>query len=288
MAGDLKVANIQGLSPGFTVELDGDSVLEVEGDLRLQGQSYAPIPGGPDNEKPLNPKYGSTWMNTWTGKLEYWKGPGKGGWDYINPGTAGGAGAGGGGAEEEPPPPIITNAAEWTTLAQDNVPILMQTEQGGQETITPVMITTQNGSKMALNLGSAGNISATWFPGNGYYSGYTYGRSISNTVQQNFQKFGYIFSGQRIAVTSISGTSESCCDWYRYEYMFGSSYTPTWPNIYGNAGNSQHQPYETNLQSFSSATSASTSLTLRYRTDGSVNSGPGFYSHTPNIYLYIQ
>ncbi len=90
MAGDLKVANIQGLSPGFTVELDGDSVLEVEGDLRLQGQSYAPIPGGPDNEKPLNPKYGSTWMNTWTGKLEYWKGPGKGGWDYINPGTAAG------------------------------------------------------------------------------------------------------------------------------------------------------------------------------------------------------
>ena len=88
MAGDLKVANIQGLSPGFTVELDGDSVLEVEGDLRLQGLSYAPIPGGPDNEKPLNPKYGSTWMNTWTGKLEYWKGPGKGGWDYINPGTA--------------------------------------------------------------------------------------------------------------------------------------------------------------------------------------------------------
>ena len=36
MAGDLKVANIQGLSPGFTVELDGDSVLEVEGDLRRE------------------------------------------------------------------------------------------------------------------------------------------------------------------------------------------------------------------------------------------------------------
>lgn len=288
MPGKINVANIQGLSPDFEVELDSDSTIEVHGDLRLQNQSYLPMPGGPDNEKPTNPKYGSTWMNTWTGQLEYWKGPGKGGWDYINPGTAGGAGGAGGAAEEEEPPPVIANKAQWQSLAMPGTPILVQTSQGGQELVTPETYNSKNGSVTALNLGSLGTISGTWWPGNGYYGGYTYGRSVSSTVQQNFQKFGYIFSGEMISITGINGQSESCCDPYLYEYMFGSSFTPQWPDIRGSGTSGQYQPYEVRMANFSSSATASNSLTLRYRTDGSVNSGPGFYSHTPNAYLYIN
>ena len=66
MPGRLNVADIQGKSPDFRVELEDDTLLEIHGDLRLNNQSYAPIPGGPDNERPSNPTYGSLWMNTWT------------------------------------------------------------------------------------------------------------------------------------------------------------------------------------------------------------------------------
>ena len=281
MPGRLNVANLQGLSPDFKVELVHDSTIEMEGDLRLQRQSYMPVPGGPDNEKPTNPKYGSLWMNTWTGRLEYWKGPAKGGWNYITPG--GSSGAGGGGAEQEAPP-VITNINEWESMAVADTPHLVQTSDGSQEPVTPVSITTQQGAKVALHLGewSIGGIS---WPGNNQSR--TWNRSpIDATVVGNFRKFGYIFSGQRLAATNVSGQSESCCDPYRYENMFGGTYTGDWNWIYGSAGQSQHQPYEITLNTFTNSSQATDNLTLRYQTDGSVNSGPGFYTHTAGFYLY--
>ena len=40
--------------------------------------------------RPQDPVYGSVFMNTRTGKLEYWKHGGKGGWGYIISGDADG------------------------------------------------------------------------------------------------------------------------------------------------------------------------------------------------------
>tara|TARA_E500000331_G_scaffold258414_1_gene249256 strand:- start:83 stop:934 length:852 start_codon:yes stop_codon:yes gene_type:complete len=282
MPGRLNVADLQGKSPDFKIELEHDTVLEVHGDLRLNNQSYAPIPGGPDNEKPNNPEYGSLWMNTWTGQLEYWKGPGKGGWDYINPGSAGANTESG---QEEAPQPVITNLSEWNSMAQADIPHLVQTSAGGQEMITPQQQTTQQGSKIVLPLGSLGSINGTSFPGNS--ANQTWNRTLSTSFVETFQKFGYIFSGQRLAITGVTGQSESCCDPYRYESMFGSTYTGQWAEIRGSAqSNSSHNPYEIQMNSFSSSASASSNLILRYSTDGSVNGGQGFYTHTPSGYLY--
>ena len=282
MPGRLNVADLQGKSPDFKIELEHDTVLEVHGDLRLNNQSYAPIPGGPDNEKPNNPEYGSLWMNTWTGQLEYWKGPGKGGWDYINPGSAGANTESG---QEEAPQPVITNLSEWNSMAQADIPHLVQTSAGGQEMITPQQQTTQQGSKIVLPLGSLGSINGTNFPGNS--ANQTWNRTLSTSFVETFQKFGYIFSGQRLAITGVTGQSESCCDPYRYESMFGSTYTGKWAEIRGSAqSNASHNPYEIQMNSFSSSASASSNLILRYSTDGSVNGGQGFYTHTPSGYLY--
>ena len=282
MPGRLNVADLQGKSPDFKIELEHDTVLEVHGDLRLNNQSYAPIPGGPDNEKPNNPEYGSLWMNTWTGQLEYWKGPGKGGWQYINPGSATANTESG---QEEASQPIITSLAEWNSMAQADTPHLVQTATGGQEMITPQQQTTQNGSKIVFPLGSLGSISGTSFPGNN--ANQTWNRTLNTTFVETFQKFGYLFSGKRLAITGVSGQSESCCDPYRYESMFGSTYTGKWAEIRGSAqSNASHNPYEIQMNSFSSSASASSNLILRYSTDGSVNGGQGFYTHTPSGYLY--
>ena len=282
MPGRLNVADIQGKSPDFKVHLESDTLLEIHGDLRLNNQSYAPIPGGPDNEKPSNPLYGSLWMNTWTGQLEYWKGPGKGGWQYINPGSAGANTESG---QEAAPQPIITSLAEWNSMAQSGIPHLVQTALGGQEMVTPQTQQTQQGSKTVLPLGQMGSISGTNFPGNN--SNQTWNRTLNTTFVENFQKFGYIFSGQRLAIDGVLGQSESCCDPYRYESMFGSTYTGNWADIRGSAqSNSAHNPYEIQLNSFSSSQTASSNLILRYSTDGSVNGGQGFYTHSPSGYLY--
>ena len=283
MPGRLNVADLQGKSPDFKIELEHDTILEVEGELRLNNQSYAPIPGGPDNEKPTNPKYGSLWMNTWTGQLEYWKGPGKGGWQYINPGGV--SGNTGDGTVDETPQPVITSLAEWNSMAQSGVPHLVQTATGGQEVITPQSQTTQQGAKIVLPLGSLGSISGTSYPGTS--ANQTWNRTLSTAFVETFQKFGYLFSGQRLAITGVAGNSESCCDPYRYESMFGGTYTGQWAEIRGDANsNAAHQPYEIQLNSFSNSTSATSNLVLRYQTDGSVNGGQGFYTHTPAGYLY--
>ena len=283
MPGRLNVADIQGKSPDFKVQLEDDTLLEIHGDLRLNNQSYAPIPGGPDNERPSNPTYGSLWMNTWTGQLEYWKGPGKGGWQYINPGSATANTESG---QEEASQPIITSLAEWNSMAQADTPHLVQTATGGQEMITPQQQTTQNGSKIVFPLGSLGSISGTSFPGNS--ANQTWNRTLDTNFVETFQKFGYLFSGKRLAITSVSGQSESCCDPYRYESMFGSTYTGSWDQIRGAASSSTHQPYEITMNTFSNSTSASSNLVLRYSTDGSVNGGQGFYTHTPSGYMYDQ
>jgi len=282
MPGRLNVADLQGKSPDFKIELQDDTVLEIHGDLRLNNQSYAPFPGGPDNEKPNNPTYGSLWMNTWTGQLEYWKGVGKGGWQYINPG---GVGANTESGSEEAPQPIITSNAEWQTMAVAGVPHLVQTATGGQEMVTPQSQATQNGTKIVLPLGSLGSISGTNYPGAS--ANQTYNRTLSTAFVETFQKFGYLFSGQRLAITGVTGQSESCCDPYRYESMFGGTYTGQWAEIRGSAqSNSSHNPYEITLNSFSNSTSATSNLVLRYQTDGSVNGGQGFYTHSPAGFLY--
>ena len=69
--------------------------------------------------------------------------------------------------------------------------------------------------------------------------------------------------------------------------MFGNTYTGNWADIRGSAqSNSSHNPYEIQLNSFSTSTTATSNLVLRYSTDGSVNGGQGFYTHTPSGYLY--
>ena len=87
MTSELKVAALQGNSPNFKINLANDSTLKLESDLRLQNQSYLPLPGGDPEQnvfaRPQDPVYGSVFMNTRTGKLEYWKHGGKGGWGYI-------------------------------------------------------------------------------------------------------------------------------------------------------------------------------------------------------------
>ena len=127
-------------------------------------------------------------------------------------------------------------------------------------------------------------VGGTSWPGNNQSQ--QWNRTIDATVVANFQKFGYIFSGQRLAVTGVSGQSESCCDPYRYENMFGSTFTGDWTWIYGSASASAHQPYEITLNTFTQSQTASNNLYLRHQTDGSVNSGPGFYTHTAGFYLY--
>ena len=87
MTSEIKVAALQGKSPNFKINLANDTTLKMESDLRLQNQSYLPVPGGDPEAnvfaRPQNPDYGSLFMNTRTGKLEYWKHGGKGGWGYI-------------------------------------------------------------------------------------------------------------------------------------------------------------------------------------------------------------
>ena len=181
----------------------------------------------------------------------------------------------------------VNNATDWSTFAQGGVPIeILNQSSGAYDTVTPVTLQTQSGQRAALDLGSTYFGGTSW-PGNGYYSGYPFGRSMSSSIAVNFQRYGHIFSGQKIAVTGVSGQSESCCDPYRYRELFGSTYTSAWPYIYGNASQSQYQPYETTLNTFSSSQSAGTYFYFDYRTDGSVNSGPGFYSHTAYFYLYV-
>ena len=98
MTSEIKVAALQGNSPNFKINLANDSTLKMESDLRLQNQSYLPVPGGDPEAnvyaRPQDPVYGSLFMNTKTGKLEYWKHGGKGGWGYI-------VSAGAAGEEEE-------------------------------------------------------------------------------------------------------------------------------------------------------------------------------------------
>ena len=76
MTSEIKVAALQGNSPNFKINLANDSTLKLESDLRLQNQSYLPLPGGdPDQNvfaRPQDPVYGSVFMNTSTGRLEYW------------------------------------------------------------------------------------------------------------------------------------------------------------------------------------------------------------------------
>lgn len=98
MTSELRVAALQGNSPNFKINLANDSTLKMESDLRLQNQSYLPVPAGDPEAnvfaRPQDPVYGSIFMNTKTGKLEYWKHGGKGGWGYI-------ISAGAAGEEEE-------------------------------------------------------------------------------------------------------------------------------------------------------------------------------------------
>ena len=181
----------------------------------------------------------------------------------------------------------INNATDWSNFAQGGVPIeILNQSTGAYDVVTPVGLQTQNGYKIALSLGST-YFSGTYWPGNGYYSGFPFTRYLDYTVYNNFQKYGHIFSGQRVAATGVTGYGEPCCDPYRYAYVFGSQYTGLWPYIYGNANQSQYQPYETTLSTFSSSQGAGSYMQFFYRTDGSVNSGPGFYGHTAQFYLYV-
>ena len=103
MASIVSVANLQGLpSAQFRITLDTMTRLTIHGDLRLNNQSYLPLPSGDPSDRypsgngpdarPGFPTYGSVFMNTRTGKLEYFKHGSIGGWEYMKQGGADGDG----------------------------------------------------------------------------------------------------------------------------------------------------------------------------------------------------
>ena len=105
MASTIQVANLQGLpSATFRITLDTMTRLTIHGDLRLNNQSYLPLPNGDPSDRypsgsgpdarPQYPTYGSVFMNTRTGRLEYYKHGSLGGWEYILSGGEDGDGEG--------------------------------------------------------------------------------------------------------------------------------------------------------------------------------------------------
>lgn len=70
----LNVGTIRGNSPNFRVELDANSTLEMASELRINAQSYIPMPTGTTAQRPSPPEPGSTRYNTTISRLETWTG----------------------------------------------------------------------------------------------------------------------------------------------------------------------------------------------------------------------
>lgn len=70
----LNVGTVRGNSPNFEVSLDATSTLLMSSDLRVNNQSYVPIPSGSATTKPGAPDNGSIRYNTTTSRLEIYTG----------------------------------------------------------------------------------------------------------------------------------------------------------------------------------------------------------------------
>ena len=81
---ELRVQSISGNSPSFRVTLEDGSTLRVESDVRVNGQSFVPLPTGDYG----NLQEGAVRYNTETNKLEVWHTPNGGTPQWCNIDTA--------------------------------------------------------------------------------------------------------------------------------------------------------------------------------------------------------
>jgi len=79
-ATELRVANIQGLSPAFTTTINGHSILSLKGDLRLNNQQYMPMPAGDKAARVAVPIPGSVRWDTNLKNFEFYVGRGTTTW----------------------------------------------------------------------------------------------------------------------------------------------------------------------------------------------------------------
>ena len=80
----LNVASIQGLSPAFTVTINGHSILSLKGDLRLNNQQYMPMPAGDKAARVSVPISGSVRWSTDLNNFEFYIGRGTTTWSTSN------------------------------------------------------------------------------------------------------------------------------------------------------------------------------------------------------------
>jgi|TARA_B100000035_G_scaffold295248_1_gene286181 hypothetical protein len=176
------------------------------------------------------------------------------------------------GDQTPPPPPGIQGLSAWRSTAQNGVPIgLYNWVTGTFDQVTPQQ---SPRGYVSLYLGQE-NIEGTSWPGNG--SNTYYNRTMNNTVYQNMRAYlGNFNGGGYLVWNGMTGRNEGCCD-------------PNW--IAGGFGAISEGPdlrysWNTNYTSPITSNNVSTSTyTQRYRTDGSVNGGPGFYASNPQMYL---
>tara|TARA_B100001250_G_scaffold38201_1_gene30490 strand:+ start:3146 stop:5056 length:1911 start_codon:yes stop_codon:yes gene_type:complete len=77
---ELRVANIQGLSPGFTTKINGHSILSLKSDLRLNNQQYMPMPAGDKAARVSVPLEGSVRWSSDLANFEFYIGRGTTTW----------------------------------------------------------------------------------------------------------------------------------------------------------------------------------------------------------------
>tara|TARA_B100000131_G_scaffold288898_1_gene300550 strand:+ start:992 stop:2902 length:1911 start_codon:yes stop_codon:yes gene_type:complete len=81
---ELRVANIQGLSPAFTTTINGHSILSLKGDLRVNNQQYMPMPAGDKAARVTVPISGSVRWSTDLNNFEFYIGRGTSKWSTSN------------------------------------------------------------------------------------------------------------------------------------------------------------------------------------------------------------
>lgn len=174
--------------------------------------------------------------------------------------------------DQTPPISGIYGLAQWRSLAQNGVPVgLYNWVTGNYDTVTPQQ---SPRGYVSLYLGQE-NIESTYWPGNSrdqYFN-----RTMTNNVYQNMRAYMPNFNGGGYLVwNGMSGQNEGCCDPNWISSGFGAI----------SQGPELRYSWNTNYTSPITSNSVTTSTyTQRYRTDGSVNGGPGFYSSNPQMYL---
>tara|TARA_R100000030_G_scaffold54592_1_gene41101 strand:+ start:2713 stop:3312 length:600 start_codon:yes stop_codon:yes gene_type:complete len=174
---------------------------------------------------------------------------------------------------QQPPFAQISTRSQWQQFAQNGVPIQLYNWQTGSYDI----VTPQNSPRgnISLYLGVE-NVEPTSWPGNNQNT--YWNRTMNSSVYQMMQRYGRNFWGGRLVWNGLQGQNESCCDPNWIAGGFGG-FISEGPEMRGT--------WQTNYTSPIQSTPAnSQQYQQRYRTDGSVNTGPGFYSQ--NVPMYFE